>query len=321
MAMTLLTSELKARRKNLKLSLEQISKDTCISLHHLESLENGRYDELPGGMYARAFLRTYCDILKLDQKEILQRYENEVMTDPEKPVIRQEQFPSTRKIPAVVIWSLIFIVSASGIFLGRDWIATTFSPYFTGSSDRVPNSIDPKPSPAHASSASIVNTDASVNTSESAYLFVPAEIPSIAGAETAVRSVMEKIDAESSTSARTDPRTDPITDPITDQSAVAAVSGDQTMATQLLNLEVATRESCWISVNSDGVLAFSDTLQTDGTRSFTANQEFSLIIGNAGGVILRINGHDIKPLGQTGEVVRLTIDEDSLQDLIDHSTS
>ena len=313
MAMTLLTSELKARRKNLKLSLEQISKDTCISLHHLESLENGRYDELPGGMYARAFLRTYCDILKLDQKEILQRYENEVMTDPEKPVIRQEQFPSTRKIPAVVIWSLIFIVSASGIFLGRDWIATTFSPYFTGSSDRVPNSIDPKPSPAHASSASIVNTDASVNTSESAYLFVPAEIPSIAGAETAVRSVMEKIDAESSTSARTDPRTD--------QSAVAAVSGDQTMATQLLNLEVATRESCWISVNSDGVLAFSDTLQTDGTRSFTANQEFSLIIGNAGGVILRINGHDIKPLGKAGEVVRLTIDEHSLQNLIDPSAS
>ena len=309
MAMTSLTSELKARRKNLKLSLEQISKDTCISLHHLESLENGRYDELPGGMYTRAFLRTYCGILTLDQKEILQRYEDEVKTDLEKPVVRLEQLPSARKVPAVVIWVLIFIVSASGIFLGRDWITTTFSPYFTDSSDKVPNSSDPKPLPARASSASIVNADTSANTSRSVPPFTPAEIPSMAGAEAVVRSTMEKIDGEASTSVSTD------------QGSAIAVSGDQTEAMQMLHLEIVIRDSCWLSVNSDGILAFNDTLQTDSTRSFTANQEFSLIIGNAGGVMLRINGHDTKPLGKTGEVVRLTIDENSLQNLIDHSTS
>ncbi|MDR0311414.1 MAG: helix-turn-helix domain-containing protein, partial [Acidobacteriota bacterium] len=46
-----IASKLKTKRESLNISLEQISEDTRISVHHLRSLEKGRYDDLPGGMY------------------------------------------------------------------------------------------------------------------------------------------------------------------------------------------------------------------------------------------------------------------------------
>ena len=41
---------------------------------YLESLENGEFDVLPN-VYTRLFLRSYCDYLGLDSKEILDEYQ------------------------------------------------------------------------------------------------------------------------------------------------------------------------------------------------------------------------------------------------------
>ena len=73
-----IASDLKLERQKRNISLAQIAADTRISLHFLESLEEGRYSELPGGMYNRAFLRAYCERLNLNQQDILNRYEAEI---------------------------------------------------------------------------------------------------------------------------------------------------------------------------------------------------------------------------------------------------
>ena len=77
-AMGSLAADLKTEREKRNTSLAQIAADTRINLHYLESLEEGRYGDLPGGMYNRAFLRAYCESLNLNQPEIMQRYEVEV---------------------------------------------------------------------------------------------------------------------------------------------------------------------------------------------------------------------------------------------------
>ena len=65
---------LKDRRKTKQVSLKEISEYTKINMGYLESLENGDFDVLPN-VYTRLFLRSYCDYLGLDSKEILDEYQ------------------------------------------------------------------------------------------------------------------------------------------------------------------------------------------------------------------------------------------------------
>ena len=72
-----LSIELRSARERKNISLRQIADDTRISLRHLQNLEEGRYSELPGGMYNRAFLRAYCEYVGLDFNKMRDRYEAE----------------------------------------------------------------------------------------------------------------------------------------------------------------------------------------------------------------------------------------------------
>ena len=73
-----LNVDLRLAREQAKISLQQVADQTRITLRHLENLEEGRYDQLPGGMYNRAFLRAYCECLGLDSAKFLKRYQGEV---------------------------------------------------------------------------------------------------------------------------------------------------------------------------------------------------------------------------------------------------
>ena len=67
--MNSLASELKAARERRNVVLSQIAEETRIGLRHLESLEEGRYSDLPGGIYNRAFIKAYCEFLNLDAQD------------------------------------------------------------------------------------------------------------------------------------------------------------------------------------------------------------------------------------------------------------
>jgi len=119
-----IASKLRTRRESLNISLEQVSNDTRISIHHLKSLENGCYADLPGGMYNRAILRAYCDALDLDKDDILHCYDDEISPQ---PVISPDVPPPSKiKIHTAVIWSLVFLL-AVGLFLNRGWLAAALS--------------------------------------------------------------------------------------------------------------------------------------------------------------------------------------------------
>jgi len=136
-AMASIAAELKSEREKRGVTLAQIAADTHISVRHLENLEEGRYADLPGGIYNRAFLRAYCESLKLDQREMIDRYEQEMSPKPEKHF--RIKGPSRTgsfilRINPTIIWSLMLLASTTGIFLSRKRIAEIFSPYFAHSS-------------------------------------------------------------------------------------------------------------------------------------------------------------------------------------------
>ncbi|MDF9816034.1 RodZ domain-containing protein [Streptomyces sp. SPB162] len=85
-------------------------------------------------------------------------------------------------------------------------------------------------------------------------------------------------------------------------SAIAAVPAGK--VTVKLTADVA---KSWIqATDSTGKPLFAGTLEEGDSKTFTDNKKIKLVIGDAGAIKLFVNGKDLGPAGEEGEVVRLT---------------
>ena len=65
--------ELQLEREKRGVSLEAVSERTKISTRFLEALEIDDFSSLPGGVFQRGVVRSYCETVGLDQAEWLRR--------------------------------------------------------------------------------------------------------------------------------------------------------------------------------------------------------------------------------------------------------
>lgn len=82
-----------------------------------------------------------------------------------------------------------------------------------------------------------------------------------------------------------------------------------------VEVSVTLTDESWLQVDLDGKEAFSGTLPKGAERKWSAKESVSMQIGNAGAVLLSINGSNAKPAGNPGEVRELQIkptDDESL---------
>lgn len=110
-------ADLRAARQRLGWPIEYVSAALRIRLPHLEALEEGRIDLLPGNAYAVGFLRTYARALGLDPDEIVRRFKAEASE-----VNRRTEliFPAPmpqRGVPAGAV-ILLGVVLAIGAYAG-----------------------------------------------------------------------------------------------------------------------------------------------------------------------------------------------------------
>ena len=63
------------------------------------------------------------------------------------------------------------------------------------------------------------------------------------------------------------------------------------------------RARCWVSVVADGARALQRELQPGEVQSFEVKSEFVVTAGNAGALVLTLNGSEARPFGKPGEVV------------------
>jgi len=64
--------------------LTDVAKALRIQLRHLQALEDGRFDDLPGETYAVGFLKSYGGFLGLEIEELVARYKAETGNDASK---------------------------------------------------------------------------------------------------------------------------------------------------------------------------------------------------------------------------------------------
>jgi len=65
-----LGKKLQEARYKTGLSLKMVARHININKTYLEALENGDWHKLPGEIYAKSFLKRYCQFLKLDPEKI-----------------------------------------------------------------------------------------------------------------------------------------------------------------------------------------------------------------------------------------------------------
>lgn len=120
-----LGERLKRVREDKGISLKQVSKSINISARYIQALEDGRYAELPGEIYAKNFLRAYAKFLELDQEEFVGLFNSENVIykktkysnakDFKKPVekIAKSHLIVTPRVVRAVVLGLIGVVVLS----------------------------------------------------------------------------------------------------------------------------------------------------------------------------------------------------------------
>ena len=88
----------------------------------------------------------------------------------------------------------------------------------------------------------------------------------------------------------------------------------------LIHMELAATEQCWVVIERDGTPAVRKLLEPGEVESLGAVEKLFILLGNAGGVHLKINGMPAKQLGKTGEVLRLLITEKNIPNLLGQPT-
>lgn len=111
--------------------------------------------------------------------------------------------------------------------------------------------------------------------------------------------------ANPTTSAAPEPSVEP-TDPEPNDSQVA-----QAHKEVLLKVAALPDNLSWVQVtNSEGRVLFSDNLAHGQAKTFRDRKALHLVLGNAAGVDLVVNGSDVGTPGASGEVARLTFTPD-----------
>ena len=72
-----LGERLKRIREEAGISLEEMEEKIAISKKYINSLEEGRYEDLPGEVYTKSFLKKYSQAVRVNEEKVMKMYEKE----------------------------------------------------------------------------------------------------------------------------------------------------------------------------------------------------------------------------------------------------
>jgi len=243
---------LREARERRGVSVRQIANATKISASALEALERNDISRLPGGIFSRAFVRSYAVEVGLDPEATIQafieRFQDESVTAGHSTLLTpddNEAIESSRRMATTFV--RIAAISVPLV------IAVV---YFGTTSGRRASRTEP---------AAVVASE-------------PARAPEPAPLATAM--------------------------------APAAADGDAPVAAapDVLTVVLSATRDSWVSATVDGDKPVEHMLHAGDEQSLTVHREVVLKAGDAGAVLVSVNGAEAKPLGQNGQVVttRLT---------------
>jgi cytoskeleton protein RodZ len=265
---------LKREREMRGVSIEEIAAATRIATRFLLAIENERWDQLPGGVFNRGFVRAVARYLGLDEENILAEY-GLAAGDRQSVPIWTGTPPAIAPDRPWLVWVLAAV--AALVLIGGGWFA--FRRIAAWRVSRHATSAGTTPSPA-----------------ASAPVVVPAKVP-----------------AAGSTDATPDLSTEPSASPATSQFAAARAAGAAPETPSSFDLKVETGKTTHVTVEADGQQVFKGILPAGERRTFTALKKFTVSARDAGALLLELNGQTLAPIGPPGRSGKVTLTREALR--------
>ena len=321
-------NDLRAARERLGWPIEMVAVELRIRQPHLEALEAGRIDLLPGYAYAVGFLRTYATALGLDADEIARRFKAEAAAVNRRTELAFPVPLPERGMPAGAL-ILLGVVLLVGAYAG--WYrlsgegklpAETVIPVpqhlaplaqqaapVEAPPMAVAKSVPAVPVGTPTGFASVMRTTPPPVTARNlAAPATSAEVPSPALASIAPAPAPGALEAAppvpsvSPTSAAAAPI------PPIPAAQSAAAAGDR--------IEIQATADAWLEVrDASGSVLLNRTLHPGDTWTVPQHAGLVLTTGNAGGTLLVVDGVAAPALGNSGAVRRnLPLDPDLIRE-------
>ena len=268
---------LKREREMRGVTLDEISAATRIATRFLKAIENEQWDQLPGGVFNRGFVRAVARYLGLDEENIVAEYTLAVGDRQSVPVWTGSPPVVTPEQPwlAWIIAAVIFLALLAGGWFGTRrflaWrAAKRVAQAATVSTDSAPESTD-----------ALQQTDA----------------------ETApANNVTPAPDAQGATSGASTVATDPAF-------ATAPISP----ANDLIELKIATGKKTKVLVVADKGVVFDGIMKAGENHFFSAADQFQVSAKDAGSLRMELNGKPLAPIGPAGHPGKVTLTRDALK--------
>jgi cytoskeleton protein RodZ len=283
---------LRREREMRGVSLEEIASSTKISRRFLEAIEQDDFAKLPGGIFARSFIRSYARYLGLDEERVMAEYQ---LTARPQDDVDLHWAPTSKSVAPRPVARAPLVATLVGVIL----FAGGYALYrYSRRIAETPALPGPTPALAPTPAAAPAQPGTSPNAS-------PAGVNPAAGGAAPATTRGGAPDA-SAVAAGESPPTQGSEQPTLPPSARSTQDTD-------LVLQVAATERSWVAVDADGKTAFQRVLDPNEVKTVKAHDSFDVTAGNAQGIILTLNGETLKPLGRRGEVKSVHITRDDLK--------
>ncbi|HEY1938804.1 MAG TPA: RodZ domain-containing protein [Candidatus Angelobacter sp.] len=269
---------LRREREMRGITLDEITESTKISRRHLEALETERFDQLPGGVFNKGFVRAYAHFLGIDEDQAVADYSaasNEQPEPEDKFPLEIHDEPDPDLNPKRSYLPLAFAVAALvGVLVGYGfWVKSKQHTSETAVDTQKP------------AAAAVTNGG---NTSSTEPAQTPAQVAS--DSATVTPAPMERAAA-------------------TPPSSLPSTSGDSGTAAvkeKSFFVSIKAKEDSWVSIVADGKSVMERVLAADKHKKIKAGKTLVLRTGNAGGIEVSFNGHPLGALGNENEPRTLT---------------
>jgi cytoskeleton protein RodZ len=284
-AMGAFGDRLRREREMRGITLDEISESTKISRRHLEALESEHFDQLPGAVFNKGFVRAYAHFLGIDEDQAVADYAaaNHEQPEPEDkfPLEIHEQ-PDPDLNPRRSYLPLAFAVAALvGVLVGYAfWIKSKPSGSGVAATASRPSPQAQVPAAGESPAKPVVQSS-------------PIVAPSVPSAP-AKEQPVERAAAQPPVKSQP-----PAPAPV----AAETKPGEKEKA---FFVSVKAREDSWVSIVADGKSIMQRVLGADKHKKVKAGKVLVLRTGNAGGIEVSFNGRSLGAIGNENEPRTLT---------------
>ena len=276
---------LKREREMRGVSLDEISAATRIATRFLQAIENEQWDQLPGGVFNRGFVRAVAHYLGLDEESIVAEYVL-VAGDRQSVPVWSGTPPVVTAEKPWLVWILAAIILVA--VLAGGWFGAR------------------RLSAWRAARRAARNAATRATSSPGA-----PEMPAIPGAATAPDSTTPSPGATPDTptgAADSAPATNAISPATSSETAPAS-----SPVPAPFELKVAADKKTKVTVEADADRVFDGTMKAGENHTFSAKDRFDISTRDAGALQLELNGKAVAPIGTSGHAGKVTLTREALK--------